>query len=168
MLLLYCGSGLKLLNSLQLNSTEQPKYWKGFQIKLQSQVCCIQLLMFALTVVAQSGWHNIWHGMPSVRNCVCVFCSPQGVKVLNQLAGLAKIVSTDGPEQMHRYTHAKTHTHRSVHMHRMVCFVCFWCFIPWFWKDLLCPFDNILLFALLVLHGDPIFLGSVTLLYYNL
>ena len=73
-LLLYCTSGLNLFNSLQLNSAEQLKYRKGFQIWLPSQVCCIQLLMFALTVLAPSGWHNIWHEMPSVRKCVCVEC----------------------------------------------------------------------------------------------
>lgn len=37
-----------LFNSLQLKSAEQLKYRKGFLVELLSQVCCIQLLMFAL------------------------------------------------------------------------------------------------------------------------
>lgn len=49
---------------------------------------------------------------------MCVFCSPRGVKVLNQLAGSVESPSTDVPEQMHtgRNTHTGTHIHTSVHM----------------------------------------------------
>lgn len=36
----------------------------------KSRVCWIQLLMSAL--LARSGWHKIWHEMPSVRSCVRV------------------------------------------------------------------------------------------------
>lgn len=118
-----CSSGPILVNSLQLKSDEQLKYRKGFRVELQSQVCCIQLLMFALWLGAGDIIFDmrcqVWEKLCA---SVCGFCSPQGVKVLNQLAG-----SADGPEQLHRYTHTQRHIHRRIHMH-ILYFLLFWCF----------------------------------------